>query len=347
MKNTVSSELKELYQTKKAEQPNIRIRDAAKQLDVTELELLELELGGNVIRLKNDFQGILKDIKSLGYVMALTRNNWAVHERKGVYDNISFMKNAKMGVAVNPDIDLRFLMANWRYAYAVRLEKGHRTMFSVQFFSTHGEAIHKIYLTGRSNPEAYQALIKKYKSRYQNSPVNITSKPPAPAAEKPDEAIDVEGFRKGWLALQDTHDFFPLLKNFEVSRRQALRLAPEGLAYEVKNESIIELFEQAAAGEVPIMVFLNSPGCIQIHTGPVKKLVMMKNWFNVMDKEFNLHLNMDGVHASWVVKKPTKDGMVHSLELFDADGKLIVYCFGKRKPGLPELESWKALIDKL
>ena len=46
----------------------------------------------------------------LGYVMALTRNDYCVHERKGVYDNITFYEGAhNMGVALNPDIDLRFL----------------------------------------------------------------------------------------------------------------------------------------------------------------------------------------------------------------------------------------------
>lgn len=348
MANVTMESLKALYEAKKEEQPNLRIRDAAFQLGVSELELLELELGFNVVRLKKHFTSILKEVHKVGYVMALTRNEYAVHERKGVYHNISFMKDSQMGVAVNPDIDLRFLMWDWKHAYAVRMEKGNKTLYSLQFFNSYGEAIHKIYLTGKSNPAAYQELIEQYKAKNQKTLAVLKSRTEKTMVkEKNDESIAVSGFKRDWLALRDTHDFFPLLKKYEVSRTQALRLAPEGYAYQVAKDAIAEVFEQAVLGEVPIMVFVNSPGCIQIHTGEVKNLIPMKNWFNVMDPEFNLHLNMDGVDSCWVVKKPTVDGIVTSLELYDEAGDLIVYCFGARKPGLPELGAWRNIIGEL
>ena len=95
------------------------------------------------------------------------------------------------------------------------------------------------------------------------------------------------------------------------------------------------------------MVFVGSPGCLQIHTGPVKKLKEHGPWYNVLDPGFNLHLNEAQIDAAWVVRKPTADGVVTSLELFDADGGIIAQFFGKRKPGLPELEAWRAIVDAL
>jgi putative hemin transport protein len=339
--------LKEAYESLKEQNPKIRIRNAAIKLGVSELELLELELGSNVVRLKGDWTQFLENAHKLGHVMALTRNEYAVHERKGIYHNVSFQENKKMGVAVNPDIDLRFLMWNWKYGYAVRVENHQRVLHSFQFFDAYGEAVHKIYLTGKSDPLAYNALLATFKDRNQTRITEVEERKAEKSTAIPDEQIDQLGFKEGWLALQDTHDFFPLLKKYEVQRTQALRLAPEGYAYQVEKNAVVQVFEEAAEGEVPIMVFVNSKGCIQIHTGPVKKLFHMEQWFNIMDPEFNLHLNMDGVHEAWVVKKPTADGMVTSLELFDQDGNLIVYLFGKRKPGLPELESWRKIINRL
>ena len=46
-------------------------------------------------------------------------------------------------------------------------------------------------------------------------------------------------------------------------------------------------------------------------------------------------------------KKPTEDGIVTSLELFDKNGDLIVYFFGERKPGKPELKGWREIIDNV
>lgn len=345
MQATIS--LKDRYTQLKAEQPRLRIRDAARYLQVSELELLELQLGGNVRRLEGDWKDVLKDVHKLGHVMALTRNEYAVHERKGVYENVSFMKDGRMGVAVNPDIDLRFFMWEWKYGYAVTLESPKRTLKALQFFNARGEAVHKIYLTPKSKQEAYEELVNAYLAEDQHSLTQVDHSPVAPTKHVPDAEVDVEAFQEAWLNLQDTHDFFPLLKKYELQRQQALRLAPEGHAYQVSKEAIVQMFEKAQERQLPIMVFLNSAGCIQIHTGPVKKLVPMNGWFNVMDPEFNLHLQLEGIDQVWVVKKPTKDGMVTGMEVFDATGKLIIYCFGKRKPGIPELSEWRSLVDEL
>jgi putative hemin transport protein len=95
------------------------------------------------------------------------------------------------------------------------------------------------------------------------------------------------------------------------------------------------------------MVFVGNPGCIQIHTGPVARIVPMGPWINVMDPGFNLHLRADHVREAWVVRKPTSDGIVTSLELFDATGETIALLFGARKPGKPEDERWRELVAGL
>jgi putative hemin transport protein len=48
-----------------------------------------------------------------------------------------------------------------------------------------------------------------------------------------------------------------------------------------------------------------------------------------------------------VVEKLSVDGVVTSVEVFDTAGEMIVQFFGKRKPGSPELEDWRALTKKL
>ena len=70
-------------------------------------------------------------------------------------------------------------------------------------------------------------------------------------------------------------------------------------------------------------------------------------WLNVLDAGFNLHLRTDRVASAWVVRKPTADGVVTSLELFDAAGETIAMFFGKRKPGSPEMAEWQATIEAL
>ena len=48
-----------------------------------------------------------------------------------------------------------------------------------------------------------------------------------------------------------------------------------------------------------------------------------------------------------MTRKPTEDGIVTAVEVFDADGEIIATLFGKRKPGQPELELWREIVAKL
>jgi putative hemin transport protein len=107
------------------------------------------------------------------------------------------------------------------------------------------------------------------------------------------------------------------------------------------------VLESAAASGLPIMVFVGSPGVVQIHTGSVRNIKRVGPWLNVLDEDFNLHLREDHIAESWVVRKPTPEGPVTSLDLYDARGRQILQIFGKRKPGIPELKAWRNLADSL
>ncbi|MGV3604520.1 MAG: hemin-degrading factor [Dyadobacter fermentans] len=343
MKSTLSpdrTELKERWAEYKLANPKSRIRDDAKALGTSEAELLATGLGANVQLLDGDFRELIKELGSLGHVMALTRNDHVVHERKGVYEKISF--NNHVGLVLGEDIDLRLFLGDWKFGFAV----SENERFSLQFFNSFGEAAHKIYLTEKSNKEAYEALVSKYLATDQD--VNLFVNEKKAKTAEPEEAADLDkaSFQQEWLALKDTHDFFTLLRKHNLSRKQALRNAPEGYAHRIKPESMKPLFDAISETGLPIMVFVSNPNCIQIHTGPIKKIFVMGPWLNIMDPEFNLHLREDAIAEAWVVRKPTEDGIVTGIELIDKDGVMFNQFFGKRKPGIPELAEWLALVNQ-
>lgn len=340
--NITTDTLKEKWNALKAEQPHLRIRNAANALGVSEGELLATTVSEGATKLSSDIPAILSEVESLGKVMALTRNDECVHERKGTYLNADF-SNPHAQLFVGEDIDLRIFGSHWKYAFAV--VEGDKK--SLQFFGKDGLAIHKIYLTKDSNEAAFDALVEKFKSEDQSTGIETEAVAPK-AEEKPDAEIEVEGFQTAWSELKDTHDFFMMLRKFGVSRTQALRLAPnETFARKIANDKIPTLLEQASERNLPIMVFVGNRGNIQIHTGNVKKTMWHGTWFNVMDPNFNLHLDTAKIAETWVVRKPTEDGLVTAIEVFNADGEIIVQFFGKRKPGIPELEEWRKLVGEL
>src|SRR5690606_31547616 len=99
--------LYQAWQALRVEQPRLRARDAAAQLAVSEAELVASRLGWGVQRLRPDWAGLLPALGELGHVMALTRNEHCVHERKGHYREVTVAANGRMGLVVSADIDLR------------------------------------------------------------------------------------------------------------------------------------------------------------------------------------------------------------------------------------------------
>ncbi|RMH61358.1 MAG: hemin-degrading factor [Bacteroidetes bacterium] len=342
-------DLKERWHAYRRAHPTTRIRNAAADLGVSEADLLAADEGDGVTRLDGGWGALLQELDALGEVMALTRNDACVHEKTGVYRNVKLFESHRMGLVLDEQIDLRLFLERWRFGFAVETpweggQDGLRR--SLQFFDAHGTAVHKVFLTRRSDVAAYDRLVAKY--RYAGSePLPPVEPRPVPEPETPDAAVDRAALLQDWAELRDTHDFFPMLKAHGVSRPQALRLAEGTFTERVEPASARQALEHAAATETPIMVFVGNPGCIQIHTGPVRRLKATPPWFNVLDPGFQLHLNEEGIASAWVVRKPTRDGTVTALELFDAGGDVIAQFFGKRKPGLPEREDWRAIVTAL
>lgn len=332
------------WQDLREKKPGVRVRDAAALLGVSEAQLVASGCGHAATRLAGDWATLIEALPSLGRVVALTRNDHAVHEKTGEYRNVRIVGN--LGLVLGDEIDLRLFLNHWHYGFAVDEDPRSGAAESLQFFDGDGAAVHKVYLTERSDRRAYAQLVDAYRSPDQSPRQATLTKPTAPTA-RPDEDVDVEGLRTHWRALRDTHDFNDLLKLFGVTRTQGLRLGGTDFARPVETTAASMLLDSAAELLLDIMVFVGSPGVVQIHAGPVNTLQTTRSWFNVLDKDFNLHLRQESVASAWVVSKPTASGPVTSLELYDVEGDTIALFYGKRKPGYPENPVWRALVAAL
>jgi putative hemin transport protein len=327
----------------RGEKPALRIRDAALSLGVSEAELVALGVGRTATLLNGDWRAILNDMPSVGRVMCLTRNDDCVHERHGRFEDVQV--GGPHGIVLGPDIDLRLFLSQWKVGFAVRepLKNGER--LSLQFFDGSGDAVHKIYATDETDRAAFEALIAQHTAA--ELPALALAPRPADPVDRPDSEIDVEGLRTAWRGMRDTHEFFGMLGKFKVGRVQALRLVGPEFARELPARTLRSALEAAAEDKTPIMIFVGSRGCIQIHTGPIARLLETHGWFNILDPDFNLHLRDSAIARVFSVRKPTDDGIVTSIEAFDARDRNILLMFGERKPGKPELEPWRAIVARL
>jgi putative hemin transport protein len=325
----------------KAATPHLRARDAAEQLKVGEAQLVDSQVGQGTLRLKPDWPAFFAALPKLGRIMALTRNEEAVHERRGTYDQASF--EGHVGLVLGAEIDLRIYLSHWKFLFAVEENGRKGLMRSLQVFDAQGTAVHKIYAEETTDLDAWKALV-----------ASLAMEIPAPLAVAAIEkttpvsaVVDRDAFLAEWSALKDTHEFFGFLRRHKVEPTEAFRLSEGRFTTRLSVQGPNDLLTRASDGGVPIMVFVGNPGLIQIHTGPVQRIERMGPWLNVLDPDFNLHLREDRIGETWLVRKPTVDGTVTSVEIFNREGGRIASFFGKRKPGEPELTAWRGLAEGL
>ncbi|MCY3701641.1 MAG: hemin-degrading factor [Rhodospirillales bacterium] len=336
--------LAESWEALKAEDPSLRARDGAAQLGVSEAELLAARRDLGIRRLRRPWGNLVRNLSNLGPVMALTRNDYVVHEKIGQFEEISVVDD--LGLVLGSDIDLRIFFCHWHYGFAVTESVRNRTRRSLQFFDRDGTAVHKVYLRPESSEDRFDALVSEHQHPDQSLRLVVQDKR-ASTDDLPHSEVNPSDLLTRWSSLEDTHDFHGMLQELGIGRVQAFQMVPENYARRVRNDSFQIALGRAANIGLSVMVFVGNPGTVQIHTGPIHRLKQVGPWFNVLDPGFNLHLRGDKVTGAWVVRKPSRDGVVTSVEIFAQDGQQIAWLFGRRKPGEQELEAWREVAKSL
>lgn len=326
----MSTSVLEKWQELQREQPGIRIRNAAELIGVSEWELLLLETG--TTPLENNVHELLAWLTTAGKVMALTRNNWVVQEQTGIFPAMKVV-HGNIGLLIDPNIEARLFLD--AFALVAASDDGKRK--SLQFYDAYGDAILKIFFEEISE-EKWNELLQ-HKTATAHAVKTFTAQP-----SKPLDTVDVAGFQKSWENLPDPHAFPGVLRQFQLTRRQAIDIAPEGYAKKIEASTVHAIMQETINQQIPLLLFTGNRGNVQIFDGNIHSWVAARGWHNVLDPNLQVHVNIDAMESFWLVKKPSADGFVHSIELFGDGPEPAWQVFGHRKPGVPELESWRNLI---
>lgn len=324
----------------RAENPKTRDRDLAAQLGVSEAELLAAHLGHGAVRIAAHPDGLVPRLAAFGPLMGLTRNESCVIEKTGPYSGYS--GGAHASVVLAGEIDLRIFPSHWVHGFAVERETAQGLQRSIQVFDAAGDAVHKVFLRTGSDVTPWAGLVADLRLEDQHGLPVVAAREPVEAPRG--NAERAEELRGDLARMTDTHQFLRVVSRMKMNRLGAYRIAGEPLARRLEPLAVTRVLEAAAAGAVPIMVFVGNRGCIEIHSGPVSRVVAMGPWINVLDPGFDLHLRQDHVAEVWAVDKPTQRGAAVSVECFDAEGALIAQMFGVRKAGDAAVAAWEAIV---
>ncbi len=327
----------------RTENPNMRERDLADKLKISEAQLIAAYCGEGVTRVEAHPDKVIGAAQTLGEVMALTRNPSCVNEKVGVYDNYRSGNHAAM--VLNGDIDLRIFPSHWCHAYMVEKETDNGIRRSLQVFDAAGDAVHKIFLRESSDLAAWEQARTELRLADQAQTLAVSERKPDEPPKADLSKLDI--LRKEWARMTDTHQFMRLTSKLKMNRLGAYRIAGAPFVRALAPETVDQMLHRVAGSGMEIMVFTGNRGCIQIHSGPVETLKAMGPWQNVLDPRFNLHLRLDHIAEVWAVEKPTQRGPAVSVEAFNAEGGLIAQFFGVGLEGRDSRAEWGKLVASL
>lgn len=320
--------------------PMMHAIDIAQRLSISEGELQAARLGRDVTTLDLTPNELAARLCQLGRVKALTRSSAAVLEQHGQYPPLS-----SAGLLLDPGgLDLRLHLHRWHWSCLIHdqwVAADGRTVIrhSVQVFDCHGRALHKLFLLEPSLPEAWQQLA----AEGNNQPPSFTrlaqpSRRPLPQA--PDLGDD-------WARMRDVHQFFALLRRHGLQRHEANTMMEGRFTRALSAATCAQALTQAAASQLPLMLFVASPGCVQIRSGTIPAPQRQRGWLNLFGENFTLHLDDASIDSVWQVHKPNRDGGVTSLEAFSREGELLLQIYAVRGEGNAERSDWRHLLEGL
>lgn len=339
----VDSPLPDDIRAFRAEHSNMRERDIADKLKVSEAQLIAAYCGDSVTRVDPHPDKIIGAAETLGEVMALTRNESCVNEKVGTYSNYRPGKHAAM--VLNDDIDLRIFPNRWQHAFMVEKEIDDGIRRSIQVFDGAGDAVHKIFMREGSDLAAWERAKSELRLDDQSQSLCVEERVGEEVPKADDSNVEI--LRAEWSRMTDTHQFMRLTSKLKMNRLGAYRIAGAPFVRALASDAVDQMLQQASASGLEIMVFTGNRGCIQIYSGPVMTLKRMGPWQNVLDPRFNLHLRLDHIAEVWAVDKPTKRGPAVSVEAFNADGGLIAQFFGVGVEGRNSRDKWDKLVEGL
>lgn len=327
----------------RAQDPKSRDRDFATALGISEAELLAAYVGHHVRTITPDPDVLMPAVSELGEVMALTRNESAVHERVGTYGEYRSGQHAAM--VLGSEIDLRIFPRHWAFGFAIEEETERGLRRTLQVFDAAGDAVHKVFMRDGSNHDAWEKVVSKLEMT-PATPMVVAERVPTEAPKEAPGKRDT--LLAEWAKMTDTHQFMRLTSKLGVNRLGAYRMVSgQEWVRPLATSAVGVLLDKIRDAEQQVILFVGNKGMIQIHWGPLVNVKPMGPWLNVLDPRFDLHLRGDHIAEVYAVRKPTKRGAAVSVEMFDADGMLIAQIFGRKANEEDDLKGWQEIVGAL
>jgi putative hemin transport protein len=196
-------------------------------------------------------------------------------------------------------------------------------------------------LVDESHTEAYQTLITQFRDPIQTSSLSLENKPTKIALN---DEIDAGSLRQRWSQIKDVHEGGQIINAFNSPRIKIYEALGDEYAKKLPYSIIEDTLKALSEYQIPTMIFVQNQSAVQSYAGHIKRLLRTGPWFNILDEGFNLHLNTEQIGQAWLITKPSENGYIHSLNVFDHNHNEIMIMTDNRTRGEQESIEWATLM---
>lgn len=210
----------------------------------------------------------------------------------------------------------------------------------------HGAIVNQIYLENTEGIPAFDHLAAEFAADDQHTAVTASTRRPD-QEHRPHADLDVQVLRTAWQHMTDVHEFSRLIKDLGIKREQAFELIGSDFAYRVDASALPALLDHVKQNSQPVMIFVGNNGMTQIYNGTISTIQSTGESYLALNQDMRLHLQTANIHHGWVVRRPARNGIITSVEFYDAQGEQIVNVFSRRGRNTEESPAWRKIVAGL
>ena len=314
-------------------------------MDVSEAEIMATHCGCNATRLSPAWEELLLRITRCGRLRVKTQNKFAEMESIGNFGSISLKNNELKSLDGFGNLKINLDNLESAYAFESILENG-KYEYSIHIFGLDGSPIHKFFLSENNSQEIFQWISSQLKHENQ-SPVQIIKQNQKNPTRIIWNKTDHFCFIDTWNASKTNQDFSRLLKHFNITRAQALRLAEGEMTHRLGRFEFENLLKTVAKVQTPLTIQVGNAGGVHYFSGNIDRFMANDFSPSADGNYFKIRINRKGIADAWRVTMPTKDGKITSLELYDYNGGPIISFFNDMRRNKKDSPYWLKILNNL
>lgn len=297
-------------------------------------------LGDRVLRLQDEPARLFRALRRFGQLEAGTANRACSLWQTTAHGDLEYAAVCGVARLRRGPVTLECFPRQWAAVLAVLAPVAGIAPRSLLCFDAHGALRHQWHVPAGSAGLAFEELVCALLHPDQRDlPRPRPLVAPVEAAH-----VDLAALEQGWSVLREPADFAGLLRRHGLRRLRAYRLVRDKFARPVSLDSVPALLSLGAARQTPLSLRCGNRGAVQRFEGALPLPAWQGDTLCVRQGGLRFSLSMRDVASVWRVRKPSVDGVVTTIELFDGQDERVLTISGARGYGRMELPSWRALL---